>query len=168
MASRLLLALFLLIGVELPASAQTFPKLTGRVVDAANLTRDFESRDFLRDRGERRDAADQRTLVELLVDQIEFADVIVLNKVAAAGPGRAAAARPRRANGAGSLAPRAVRTSVLRPASDVRRLRQSPRSATIGSTRDARRAGTQLASTAAATSSAAAPPKAIGSIAGTP
>ena len=54
------------------------------VVDAANLTRDFASRDFLRDRGETRDAEDARTLVELLVDQIEFADVIVLNKIAAA------------------------------------------------------------------------------------
>jgi G3E family GTPase len=63
------------------------------VIDAVNLTRDFASRDFLRDRGESRDAEDQRTLVELLVDQIEFADVIVLNKVAAAGPARTAAAR---------------------------------------------------------------------------
>lgn len=63
------------------------------VVDAANLTRDFESRDFLRDRGESRDGEDARTLVELLVDQIEFADVVVLNKVATAGPERTAAAR---------------------------------------------------------------------------
>ena len=63
------------------------------VVDAANLTRDFASHDFLRDRGEKRDAEDQRTLVELLVDQIEFADVIVLNKVTAAGPERLADAR---------------------------------------------------------------------------
>jgi G3E family GTPase len=61
------------------------------VVDAANLTRDFESRDFLRDRCD--DEADARTLVELLVDQIEFADVIVLNKVTTAGPERTAAAR---------------------------------------------------------------------------
>jgi G3E family GTPase len=63
------------------------------VVDAVNLTRDFESRDFLRDRGEQRDPADERTLVELLVDQIEFADVVVLNKVTSAGPERTAAAR---------------------------------------------------------------------------
>ena len=63
------------------------------VVDAVNLTRDFASRDFLRDRGETRDAEDARTLVELLVDQIEFADVIVLNKIAAAGPERTAAAQ---------------------------------------------------------------------------
>jgi G3E family GTPase len=63
------------------------------VVDAVNLTADFESRDFLRDRGETRDAADQRTLVELLVDQIEFADIVVVNKATDAGPERVAAAR---------------------------------------------------------------------------
>jgi G3E family GTPase len=63
------------------------------VVDAAHLLKDYESHDFLRDRGESRDARDVRTLVELLVDQIEFADVIVLNKVSEAGPVRAAAAR---------------------------------------------------------------------------
>ena len=64
------------------------------VVDAANLTRDFASHDFLA--RPRRDSATprtQRTLVELLVDQIEFADVIVLNKVTAAGPERLADAR---------------------------------------------------------------------------
>jgi G3E family GTPase len=58
------------------------------VVDAVNLLRDFSSRDFLRDRGEQRDDKDERTLVELLADQIEFADVIVINKVTAAGPVR--------------------------------------------------------------------------------
>ena len=63
------------------------------VIDAVNLTSDFESHDFLRDRGEARDQADSRALVELLVDQIEFADVLVLNKVTAAGPERTAAAR---------------------------------------------------------------------------
>ena len=63
------------------------------VVDAANLLADFGSRDLLRDRGQRRDEGDERTLVELLVDQIEFADVIVLNKVSAAGPERTAEAR---------------------------------------------------------------------------
>jgi G3E family GTPase len=62
------------------------------VVDAANLLADYESKDFLRDRGEARDESDERALVELLVDQIEFADIVVLNKVGAAGPERAAAA----------------------------------------------------------------------------
>lgn len=51
------------------------------VVDAANLTRDFSSHDFLADRGETLGAGDTRTLVNLLTDQIEFANVIVLNKV---------------------------------------------------------------------------------------
>jgi len=57
------------------------------VVDAANLLRDFGSRDFLRDRGEVAGAGDERTLVDLLVDQIEFADVIVVNKVSEVGEG---------------------------------------------------------------------------------
>lgn len=51
------------------------------VVDAVNLLADYSSKDFLRDRGEARDDADDRTLVDLLVEQIEFADVIVINKV---------------------------------------------------------------------------------------
>ncbi len=56
------------------------------VVDAANLLRDYSSAAFLRDRGETLGDADKRTLVNLLVEQIEFADVIVLNKVDAATP----------------------------------------------------------------------------------
>ncbi|AGT09166.1 GTP-binding protein [Paracoccus aminophilus] len=63
------------------------------VVDALNLTRDFSSHDFLADRGESLGEADERTLVDLLTDQIEFADVIVLNKIGAAGPARVAQAR---------------------------------------------------------------------------
>ena len=51
------------------------------VVDAANLLRDYGSRDFLRDRGETAGENDERTLVDLLVEQIEFADVVVINKV---------------------------------------------------------------------------------------
>lgn len=51
------------------------------VVDAANLLKDYSSQDFLRDRGETAGDGDDRALVDLLVEQIEFADVIVLNKV---------------------------------------------------------------------------------------
>jgi G3E family GTPase len=51
------------------------------VVDAANLSNDYASKDFLRERGENRGEADHRTLVDLLVSQIEFADVVVLNKI---------------------------------------------------------------------------------------
>ncbi|WP_336800232.1 zinc metallochaperone GTPase ZigA [Kaistia sp. MMO-174] len=50
------------------------------VVDAVNLLRDYSSHDFLRDRGETAGEGDERTLVDLLVDQIEFADVVVINK----------------------------------------------------------------------------------------
>lgn len=54
------------------------------VVDAANLLKDYSSQDFLRDRGEVAGEEDNRALVDLLVEQIEFADVIVLNKVSTA------------------------------------------------------------------------------------
>lgn len=50
------------------------------VVDAMNLLRDYGSNDFLRDRGETAGEQDTRTLVDLLVEQIEFADVVVINK----------------------------------------------------------------------------------------
>ena len=63
------------------------------VVDAVNLLGDFSSHDFLADRGESLGEDDARTLVDLLTDQIEFADVVVLNKVTDAGPVRAEAAR---------------------------------------------------------------------------
>jgi G3E family GTPase len=52
------------------------------VVDAVNLLRDYSSHDFLKDRGETLGEDDERTLVHLLVEQIEFADVVVLNKIA--------------------------------------------------------------------------------------
>ena len=54
------------------------------VVDAANLLKDYSSNDFLRDRGESLGDEDERTLVDLLVEQIEFADVVILNKVSTA------------------------------------------------------------------------------------
>lgn len=50
------------------------------VVDAYNFLRDYSSRDFLRDRGESLGDEDERTVVDLLIDQIEFADIILLNK----------------------------------------------------------------------------------------
>ncbi len=63
------------------------------VVDAANLLRDYGSHDFLSDRGETAGDGDERTLVDLLVDQIEFADVVVLNKVSDVTPERLADVR---------------------------------------------------------------------------
>lgn len=56
------------------------------VVDAVNLPQDYASYDELKDRGESLGDGDDRTLVHLLTDQIEFADIVILNKVDDAGP----------------------------------------------------------------------------------
>ena len=51
------------------------------VVDAARLVKNYTSTDFLKDQGESLGEEDERTLVDLLVEQIEFANVIILNKI---------------------------------------------------------------------------------------
>jgi G3E family GTPase len=56
------------------------------VVDAVSLLADYSSNDFLADRGDTAGDGDSRTLVDLLVEQIEFADVVVLNKAGSATP----------------------------------------------------------------------------------
>jgi G3E family GTPase len=50
------------------------------VVDAANFLKDFDSKDDLRDRQMGMSDEDERTIVDLLTDQVEFANVIVINK----------------------------------------------------------------------------------------
>lgn len=50
------------------------------VVDAFNFLRDYSSQDSLQQRGESLGEEDERTVVDLLIDQIEFCDVIILNK----------------------------------------------------------------------------------------
>jgi G3E family GTPase len=50
------------------------------VVDAMNLLADYSSEDLLADRGETAGEGDVRSLVSLLVEQIEFADVVIVNK----------------------------------------------------------------------------------------
>ncbi|WP_186066779.1 zinc metallochaperone GTPase ZigA [Burkholderia gladioli] len=51
------------------------------VVDGYNFLLDYSSRDSLQSRGESLGEEDRRTVVDLLIEQIEFCDVIVLNKV---------------------------------------------------------------------------------------
>ncbi|EHL96671.1 CobW/P47K family protein [Acetobacteraceae bacterium AT-5844] len=51
------------------------------VVDAAAFLRDYAATDSLRDRGETAGEGDDRLLVDLLTEQVEFADVIVVNKL---------------------------------------------------------------------------------------
>ena len=78
-------------GVSLSDVARLDTMVT--VVDAANLLNDYSSHDFLEDRGETLGEDDDRTLVHLLTDQIEFADVVVLNKVGTATPDQVDAAQ---------------------------------------------------------------------------
>lgn len=66
-------------GISLSDFAKLDTMIT--VVDAASLLADYSSADLLCDRGLERDSQDRRTFIDLLVDQIEFADVVVINKV---------------------------------------------------------------------------------------
>ncbi|GGB97560.1 GTP-binding protein [Oxalicibacterium flavum] len=50
------------------------------VVDACNFLKDYGSHDYLHQRGESLGEADERTVVDLLIEQVEFCDVLVLNK----------------------------------------------------------------------------------------
>ncbi len=51
------------------------------VVDAVNLLRDFHSTDLLQDRNHSLDEDDLRGVADLLVEQIEFADTVIINKI---------------------------------------------------------------------------------------
>lgn len=51
------------------------------VVDANRFWHDFSSGESLLDRKQANDVSDTREVVDLLIDQIEFADVLVLNKI---------------------------------------------------------------------------------------
>lgn len=50
------------------------------VVDAFNFLRDYESSDLIVERGESLGEDDDRTVVDLIIEQVEFCDVIVINK----------------------------------------------------------------------------------------
>ena len=51
------------------------------VVDAVNFPVDLDQADSLQSRGESLGREDQRTVADLLIDQVEFADVIIVNKI---------------------------------------------------------------------------------------
>ncbi|MEM9208963.1 MAG: zinc metallochaperone GTPase ZigA, partial [Pseudomonadota bacterium] len=50
------------------------------VVDAANFLKEYEAAESLQDKGESLGEEDERTVSDLLVDQVEFADVILISK----------------------------------------------------------------------------------------
>ena len=56
------------------------------VVDAANFLKDFGSWDDLKDRKMALSEEDERNIVDLLVDQVEFANVIIVNKTDLVSP----------------------------------------------------------------------------------
>ncbi|OBY75140.1 zinc metallochaperone GTPase ZigA [Acinetobacter gyllenbergii] len=66
-------------GISLSEFARLDTMVT--VVDAYNFLKDYGSVDSLTSRGESLGEQDERNVVDLLIDQIEFCDVIILNKV---------------------------------------------------------------------------------------
>jgi len=50
------------------------------VVDASNFMSEYYAPDYLNDRGLGLDETDERTITDLLIEQVEFANVIVINK----------------------------------------------------------------------------------------
>ena len=50
------------------------------IIDALNFLKDYESAEDLKDRKMELSEEDQRSIAHLLADQVEFANVILLNK----------------------------------------------------------------------------------------
>ena len=50
------------------------------VVDAVNFLNDYDEAKYLQDTGESLGEDDERSVADLLVDQVEFADVLVISK----------------------------------------------------------------------------------------
>jgi G3E family GTPase len=66
------------LGIDLSQFSRLDTMVT--VVDCYNFKKDFGTNEMLTDRDWVDDEADRRTIVNLLTDQIEFANVIILNK----------------------------------------------------------------------------------------
>ena len=66
-------------GTSLSDVAQLDTMVT--VVNAVNFSVDLDEADSLQSRGESLGDEDERTISDLLIDQVEYADVIILNKI---------------------------------------------------------------------------------------
>lgn len=66
-------------GSSLSAVARLDTMVT--VIDAVNFLNDYQEADDLKARGLALGEDDERTITDLLIDQVEFADVLVINKV---------------------------------------------------------------------------------------
>ncbi|MGO4998823.1 zinc metallochaperone GTPase ZigA [Oceanisphaera sp. W20_SRM_FM3] len=71
-------------GVSLSAIARLDTMVT--VVDAVNFLADFNAADNLHDRGESLGEDDERSVTDLLIDQVEFCDVLLLSKTDLVSP----------------------------------------------------------------------------------
>lgn len=67
------------LGIDLSKFSQLDTLVT--VVDAFNFFKDFGTDDTIADRFKNEDQQDERAIVNLLIDQIEFANVIIINKI---------------------------------------------------------------------------------------
>lgn len=66
------------LGIDLPSICQLDTMVT--VIDANRFINDINSEDLLVDRNQGADQTDERTIADLLIDQVEFCDVLILNK----------------------------------------------------------------------------------------
>lgn len=66
------------IGIDLTSICQLDAMVT--VVDANRFINDINSEDLLVDRNQGAGQTDERTIADLLIDQVEFCDVLILNK----------------------------------------------------------------------------------------
>ncbi|MDR4211031.1 GTP-binding protein, partial [Bacillus thuringiensis] len=67
------------LGIDLTSICRLDTMVT--VVDANRFVNDIRSEDLLADRDESVDDEDERTIADLLIDQVEFCDVMIINNI---------------------------------------------------------------------------------------
>ncbi len=66
------------LGIDLTAICRLDTMVT--VVDANRFVHDINSEDLLMDRDQSVDETDERSIADLLIDQVEFCDVLIINR----------------------------------------------------------------------------------------